>query len=236
MSTMTFRRLVTVSTVAVTISTFAPSGSAGALGGAQCKAADAKTIFHADAVKREATLADLVAKLQARKDPFAMNAAQISTLQHASSAISALDTKVQATCYATRADFRTDAATLFTGYLVYWLRVPQSHAIEAADHLSEARSKLGTVATKLGKLVGTNQQAKIDLDAMTTALDTVDAQLGVAPTPGMSIAAVRDLAPAPDMTADDAALNTAHSDLVAIRQQLQQARADGQKVISDLQG
>ena len=80
---------------------------------------------------------------------------------------------------------------------MYWLRVPQSHAIEAADHLAEARAKLGTVAAKLAGLVGTNQQAKIDLDAMNTELGSVDAQLGVAPTPGPSIAAVRDLRPRP---------------------------------------
>ena len=38
------------------------------------------------------------------------------------------------------------------------------------------------------------------------------------------------------MTADTAALNTAHTDLVSVRQGLTQARADGLKVVSDLQG
>lgn len=234
------RRMTRLGTVVAVVAstTFGMSVAAGALGGAsqQCKAVDAKPVVHAAAARREATLATLVAKLQARKDPFGMNGAQIAALQSASTAISALDAKIQSTCYPTRAAFHADASTLYTNYRVYWLRVPQSHAIEAADHLSEARTKLGKVATKLGTLVGNNAQAKIDLDAMNTALGSVDAMLGVAPTPGPSIAAVRDLAPAADMTADDAALQTAHTDLVAIRQNLEQARADGQKAISDLQG
>jgi hypothetical protein len=228
-----------VAIAVVASTTLGAAASAGALGGAsttQCKGLDAKPLVHAAAVRREATLAALVAKLQARKDPFGMNGPQIATLQSASSAISALDATIQATCYPARAAFHTDASTLWTNYRVYWLRVPQSHAIEAADYLSEARTKLGNVATKLASLVGNNAQAKIDLEAMNTALASVDAQLGVAPTPGPSITAVRDLQPAADMTADDAAMQTAHTDLVAIHQNLVQARADGQQVISDLQG
>jgi len=222
--------------------TFAAVGSAAALngapklGGAQCKGADAKSVVHAAAVKREGTLAALVARLQARRDPFAMNGPQITTLQQASSAIVALDAKIQATCYSTRTAFRADAVTLWTSYRVYWLRVPQSHAIEAADRFAEARSRLDTAAQRLAGLVGTNSHAKSDLDAMNTVLAGVDAKLGVAPTPGASIAAVRDLQPAVDMTADTAALETAHADLLSIYQQLQTARAEGLKVVSELQG
>ena len=103
-------RLGTVVAV-VASTTFGMSAAAGALGGGtqQCKAVDAKPIVHAAAVRREATLATLVAKLQARKDPFGMNGAQLATLQSASTAISALDAKIQATCYPTRAAFHTDA-------------------------------------------------------------------------------------------------------------------------------
>lgn len=241
MSGVTFRQIV-IAVALVAVSTLVAVGSAGALGEAagggteHCKGLDAKPIVHADALRRETTLADLVAKLQARKDPFAMNRGQIATLQQANTAVAALDSKIQATCYPTRAALHADASMLWTNYRVYWLRVPQSHAIEAADHLEEARTRLGTVAEKLSGLVGTHPQATADLEAMNTALGSADAKLGVAPTPGQSIAAVRNLQPAVDMTADTTVLEAAHNDLLSIYQQLMTARADGLKVISDLQG
>ena len=194
----------------------------------------AKGAVHAAAVRREATLARLERALGARRDPWALNAGQIGTLQAASSGISALDAHIQSTCYPTVAAFHTDAATLITDYRVYWLRVPQTHGIEAADHLAEARSRLGVVAGKLGTHVGGNSKAQSDLAAMNQALAAADATLGTPPTPAPSIAQLASLAPAADMTADDAAMQTARSDLLGVRSSLDQARADGLAVIADL--
>ncbi len=199
-----------------------------------CKGASLKPTAHNDAVRREGTLADLVAELQARSNPFNLNAPQISTLQTASAGITALDNTIQSTCYSSLSALRTDWRKLFDDYRVYWLRVPQSHAIEAADHLSEAQSKLSGVASKLGGYVGSNAAAQADLAAMNQQLQAAATKLGTPPTPGPSIAAITGLAPAADMTANTAALQTAHSDLVAARAALDQARADGQKVIADL--
>jgi hypothetical protein len=201
---------------------------------AACKGTNLKATAHNDAVRREGTLADLVAKLQARTNPFSMNGPQISTLQSASSGISALDNTIQTTCYPSIAALRTDWRKMFDDYRVYWLRVPQSHGIEAADHLAEAQSKLAGVASKLAGYVGSNAQAQADLAAMNQQLQTAGAKLGTPPTPGPSIAALAGLAPATDMTANTAALQAAHNDLVAARAALAQARADGQKVIADL--
>ncbi len=201
---------------------------------AACKGVALKPTAHNDAVRREGTLADLVAKLQARTDPFNLNSAQISTLQAASSGISALDNTIQSTCYPTIAALRTDWRKMYDDYRVYWLRVPQSHGIEAADHLAEAQSKLTTVASKLAGYVGSNTQAQADLAAMNQQLQAAASKLGTPPTPSASMAAIVGLAPAADMTADTAALQAAHADLVAARAALTQARADGQKVIADL--
>jgi len=193
-----------------------------------------KAAVHAAAVKREATLARLVSTLQARRDPWSMNAGQIGALLSASSGITALDGQVQSTCYATIADFRADATKLFTDYRVYWLRVPQTHGIEAADWFADARTRLGAVAAKLASHVGTNGQAKTDLAAMNHALATADSKLGTPPNPAPDIAQLPKLAPAVDMTADVAAMEAARSDLKATRAALVEARADALKVVADL--
>ncbi|MGO9872294.1 MAG: hypothetical protein ACLPVY_00725 [Acidimicrobiia bacterium] len=194
----------------------------------------AKAFVHAAAERRETTLGLLVSTLQARQDPWSLNAGQIAALQNASSGISALDAQVQNTCYTTRAALRADATQLFTNYRVYWLRVPQTHAVEAADRLAEARSRLGTVATKLAGHVGTNTKAQAELSAMNQALAAADANLGTVPTPADAVASVLTLAPAADMTADVAAMETARADLIAARGALIQARTDGLAVIGDL--
>ncbi len=87
-----------------TLAFVAPAGAlgAGATSGtigtntpaSQCRGADVKPIVHADAVRREATLTNLVAQVQARKDAFGLNGAQIAALQSASSAITALDAQI----------------------------------------------------------------------------------------------------------------------------------------------
>jgi hypothetical protein len=228
-------RLVVVVSTLVALSIPALAAPAGAPAG-QCKGDVVKARVHAAATRREVMLLKLVAKLQARQDPYALNAGQISALQSAASAITALDQQIQRTCYPTYAALHVDAVKLFVTYRVYWLRVPQTHAIEAADHLAEARQKLGGVAAKLAGLVGSNRQAQTDLAAMNQALTTSDAKLGTPPTPTATIAAIPGLQPALDMTADTQALITARQDLLAARLALSQARDDGAKVITDLRG
>ena len=223
---------------AVGVTGIAAAAPAGAIGGARtssCRDLTApKARVHLAATGREATLAALVAKLQARQDPWSLNGPQISALQAASSAISALDAHVQSTCYATRDAFRTDATPLWTNYRVYWLRVPQTHVIEAADRLSDASSHLSTVATKLATHVAGNTKAQTDLAAMNAAIAAAVAKIGTPPTPTPNIAAVPSLAPAVDMTADVAALEAARGDLMSARSSLEQAHADGLAVIADL--
>jgi len=239
----TITTLTAVIASALTLGVVAPAMSASALpatgsgSGATtaCKGNNVKPAIHADAVKREGTLGDLVAKLQARKDPFGLNGPQISTLQSANSAIGALDSQIASTCYASLAALKADASKIWIDYRVYWLRVPQSHVIEASDWLSDARTHLGAAATKLAPLVGSNATAQADLAAMNQALSDADAKLGVAPNAGPNVAASAALAPAPDMTHDTAVLNAAHADLLTVRSDLVTARADGLKVVADLQ-
>jgi hypothetical protein len=212
-----------------------PAGALGSRDAGACRpSAAVKSAVHAAARRREATLARLVGALQVRKDPWTLNGGQISALQAASSGISALDAQLQATCYVTVAAFRADATKLLTDYRVYWLRVPQTHGIEAADRLAEARTRLGVVATKLGPHVAGNAKAQTDLATMNQALAAADAKLGTPPSAAPSIAQLATLTPAADMTANDAAMETARGDLLAVRGSLVQARAAGLAVIADL--
>jgi len=196
----------------------------------------AKARVHDAAQRRETTLGLLVSTLQARQDPWSLNAGQIAALGTATAGISALDARVQSGCYSTSAALRTDAMSLFTTYRVYWLRVPQTHAVEAADRLAEARSRLRSVAAKLAAHVGTNAKAQAALAAMNQALAAADAKLGTAPIPASALASVVALAPAADMTADVAAMETTRAVLYSARSSLAQARTDGLTVIDDLGG
>jgi hypothetical protein len=215
----------------------APAGAATARSSTACRSFTvAKARVHTMATRREATLARLVGALQARRDPWALNGPHVTALQSASSAIAALDTRIQGTCYTTVEALRTDATTMLTSYRVYWLRVPQTHGIEAADRLAEARTRLGSVAARLAAHVAGNAKAQTDLAAMNQALAAADTALGTPPTPSAHIGALPGLAPAADMTADVGAMEAARADLLTVRASLVQARADGLSVVTDLGG
>jgi hypothetical protein len=201
-----------------------------------CRFPDAKAKVHNEVTRRDTTLTNLMSVLQQRKDPFGLNAGQISALQGAKSGIDAQGTKVQSTCYQTMAQLRADAQPIFQQYRVYWLRVPQTHVIAAADRLGEVRARLGDAASKLAGKVGDNATAKADLTEMQQDVAAADAKLGVAPTPATNIANVAHLEPAVDMTANTAAIVAARTDLRSAQLALGQARVDGLKVVHDLGG
>jgi len=240
--TMKFVALATAGVALVLVGLVAPVGASTLTphtkpnSAEPCKGMAMKPAAHADAVRREATLANLVAKLQAHKDPYGLNGPQITALQTASAGIAALDAQIASTCYPTAAALKADAQKLFVDYRVYWLRGPQTAAIRAADSLAEARVRLGRAAAKAAPLVGSNPAAQADLAAMNTALSNADAKLGTPPTAPGSIATAAGLQPAADMTNNTAALQAVHGDLLAAKAALVEARAAGAKVINDLQG
>ena len=197
-----------------------------------CKGANLKTGVHNAALRREQTLTQLVANLQQRADTYQLNAVQISALQSANSALAALDAKIASTCYSTFADFQADAAKIWDDYRVYWLRVPQTHEIGAADRLGRVASRLSDLATKLEKYAAGND----DLAKMNADLGKALAVIGTPPRPAPVLTTVAGLEPAKDMTANDAALNAAYTALTNTRTALLAARADAAKVIADLQG
>jgi hypothetical protein len=123
---------------------------------------------------------------------------------------------------------------LWTTYRVYWLRVPQTHGILAADRLADARDRVATAATRLATHVGSNAKAQSDLATMNEALSVATSKLGTPPTPSPNVAALPALAPAVDMSADVAAMETARTDLSVARAALLHARIDGLAVIADL--
>lgn len=213
----------------------APAGAAGSVTPGACRPFTVpKAKVHAAAVRREATLTRLVSALQARRDPWGMNGGQINSLQSAGAGISALDAQIQAACYTTAEQLRADATPLLTNYRVYWLRVPQTHEIEAADRLAEVRDHLGDFATRLAGHVDGNTGAQTHLAAMNQAMAAADTALGTPPTPSANIAQVPGLAPAVDMTADVAVMEAARSDLLSARASLVTARTEALTVLAAL--
>lgn len=221
----------------------APSGALGTTTGAttnpstdpSCKGTNIKPTLHKDAVRRENALSALVSALRASQDPYGLNGAQIAALQDAKSGITTLDGVISGTCYPTLSALHEDGSKLFVGYRVFWLRVPQTFVIVAADHLAEARIRLGSAAGKLAPLVGSNAAAQADLAAMNQALTTADGKLGVPPNAGATIAAVPGLVPAKDMSQNGSVLRASYADLLAARAALMEARSDGKKTVADLQ-
>jgi hypothetical protein len=201
-----------------------------------CKGAVVKPRIHAAAVRREGTLDDLVARLQRRSDPWQLNAGQISTLQSAKAGITALDAKIASTCYPTLAAVRADAEQLIDTYRVYVLRVPQTRAIEAADFLADAGTRLSKVATKLEQYVGSKPTAQADLAAMKAAIADGNSHLGTPPHPDSTIENLPGLQPAKDTSVITTALSNARTDLLAARTSFETARSDGNRVLADLGG
>lgn len=195
-----------------------------------------KAKLHAAATARVTTLGQLVTTLTARTDPYGLNAAQVSTLQDASSGITALDGTLQSTCYGSVAELRAAGAQLYDGYRVYWLRVPQTRQVEAADRLGEQITELQDAAAKLDGRVGDDATARSDLAAMQTQLAAATAQVGTPPNAADVITTTAGLTPAKDMTANVATMHTSLDALQAARASLAQARASGQKVVQDLRG
>jgi hypothetical protein len=191
---------------------------------------------HTAAHNRTKTLAALESALEKRNDPWSVNGAQLTALRNASSGITALDQQIQRACYPTVAAFRADASKLLTDYRVYWLRAPQTHQIEAADHLGEASKRLHALATKLAAFAGTNAQVQADVAHMNAALAAADTALGVTPTLAANIAKVPTLQPAKDMTANVAALHAARADLKTAHTQLVAAHKAAAQAIKDLGG
>ncbi|HZP28943.1 MAG TPA: hypothetical protein VFC99_08320 [Acidimicrobiia bacterium] len=189
---------------------------------------------HTDVAMRLTTLDQLTTTIIAAGDPYGVNGGQRAALGDARTGLVALDEKIQTGCYTDRTALDADTRTIFTGYRVYWLRVPQTHILEAADRLGAARQTLGASAAKLAGLVGDNAKAKADLAAMNDALANADAHVGNPPALGGSVGAVPALAPAVDMTADVAALKAARRDLEAARKALDTARRDALRVVADL--
>ena len=200
---------------------------------ASCHGTQLRPKVHAEVSRRQTTLEALVTELQARRDPFNMNARQTSALKAADSGLRPLDVWLQTTCYATLAAFRADATKVFVDYRVYWLRQPQTHVIAAADQLSEIHDQLAQIAARLATLVGTNVAAQHDLATMNAALNAAQAKLGTPPNVAPSIAAVARLRPAADMSSNERALRAAHADLSAARDDLTQARDAARNVLAD---
>ena len=85
-----------------------------------------------------------------------LNTNQLGALQSANTGIQQLDQTIQATCYPTVAACAPPASSSSRATASHWLRVPQTHQIEAADALGTFSTKLDDAAAKLAPRVGTN--------------------------------------------------------------------------------
>jgi hypothetical protein len=212
-----------------------PGAVDGGAAAAACRPfTEIKAAVHTAARHRETVLDQLVAALQPHTDPFSLNQAQTSTLLEAKDAVTKLDQTVSSTCYQSAAAIHDAVVPMFDQQRVYWLRVPQTHVIEAADFLAEATASLKSVAQSLAPLAKANPKAQSDLAAMNQSIANAMARIGGSPTPSASIAAVAALQPATDMTANDVAVNSARADLTAATASLESARDHGAVVVNDL--
>jgi len=195
---------------------------------------DLLTFEHTEVTRREHTLEALVALVKARHDPFAINATQIASVQAARESVATLDAQIRAGCYRTRYPLTADIAKIFADR-VYWLRVPQTQIVAAADYLADAAARLSDAATKLDASSAGNTAVHAEVAAMRAALATAAQHLGTAPSISAAIAAVPGLQPARDMARNVTAMDAARTELIAAQAALATARAAGARAIAALQ-
>lgn len=199
-----------------------------------CAGAALEPLVHTAASSRETVLDGLTAVMHAAPDRYALNAPQARALATARASLAATDAAVQAGCNATLTEFRAAVAPIYAGARVYWLRVPQTKEIEAADRLSAVAAGLAVVAARLAAYVRPKTPAAGALGAMRDQLAVANKLLGTAPQPAAHLATTARLEPAVDMTADDAALRRERLDLQHADAALVAAKADGLAVLDDL--
>ena len=175
--------------------------------------------------KRIASLTSAIARVTANKQVSdADRAAILETLNHDLSGMHDVEAKIAAdTSVATAA---TDYATIFTGYRVYAVALPQSHFAAAADRmtstavprLTDAQKKLSAALS--GKYASkSTPELQADLADMTTQIDAASALLD-----GL---AAKSLAVTP------ADYNSNHDVLSPIRTSIKTAIADLNKARAD---
>lgn len=205
--------------------------------GVPCRPTDqVRDRVEAEIARRQATIMQLVASLQAAPDPYGVNGTQIAELQSAASRLAQLGQTISATCYTDREAFRSDAGRVLYDFRIYALRVPQTRVIEAADRLGTAREKLQAVADELAGKVGDDAEARASLDAMNQSLAIADDTLGRPPTLSGAVAAVPGLEPAKDLEPTRAALQAAREDLRSTHEALKQARQHARAAVAALKG
>lgn len=213
--------------------------AAGAASGAEARcldAAGAKARAATEIARRQTTIGELQASIAGTSDPYGTNGEQSSELQAASNGLAALGEKIATTCYTDRAALKADGEAIFYDHRIYALRVPQTKALEAADHLGDARVKLGEVSATLAGKVGGNAAAEAALDAMNASLAQFDATIGAPGALAGAVAAVPGLEPAQDLGPSTAALQAARTDLSAGRQALATARDEAKNAVEALKG
>lgn len=228
------RRLGAVATACVVASAVVVGHAAGAEGrlAAPCVGDALKPKVRLETSRRVAVLGEMMDFVGRRADPYGLNAAHVETLRRDREALQTLEARITSVCYGSLAEFRADAERVFVDYRVYWLRLPQTYGLAAADWLAQARAALGAAADKLEPLAASNAQAMTALGTMRDRLAAADGRLGAAPTPAPILASAVALRPARDMTANDAALRALHQALVATRAELVAAHAAGLEAIA----
>jgi hypothetical protein len=199
-------------------------------------AAAAKARAAAEIARRQTTLDELLVAIGGTSDPYGTNAEQSTELQSAKDGLAALGERIATNCYPDRSSLTEDVQAVLYDYRIYALRVPQTRVLESADHLGDARTKLGEVSATLAPKVTGNAAAEAALAAMDEALAQYDATVGAPPALVGAVAAVPGLEPAEDLGPVSAGIEAARADLTAGRQSLATAKAKAQEAVEALGG
>ncbi len=194
--------------------------------------ADLRARSQSEVSRRITALDQLLARLGQAPDPFGANTAQQHVLEDTKSALSALGSKIQGGCYASRDSAVTDVRSIFTSYRVFALRMPQTRLLIAADDMGAARTRLGAISAELVTLSTAHANIQPDVAAMQAALAVSDTNLGNPPVLGSAVAAVLTINPGADPSTALASAKAAHHALEQAHQALANARASAQHAVS----
>lgn len=191
----------------------------------QTRLGDIKSRGDAEITRRLATLNTLDGKISAATHLTAAD--KVSLTNEVNSEISGLTSlKSKLDSETTVSAALTDAKSIISGYRVYALVGPKVMLIKTADDQQVVEDKLTTLAGKLQTRINSAKTDGKDVSALQSSLDDLNSQLsGSKPISSSVETKVLSLEPGD--------YNSDHTILSGYRAQLQTARTDNQKAISD---
>lgn len=207
---------------------------------ANTKTDDFKQRASNEITRRITSLTHVINKISALKRlTDSQKAALTNDIQAEITSLTALNTKIQADTDIVT--LRTDVKSIVTSYRIYLLYLPQTQIIIAADKLLNTTDMLNELVTKLQSRINEAKSKGEDVSSLETTLAGIQTKIADAKTQANNaINAVSILKPTdfpgnkPELQNARTMLQTAHKDLITVKQEAQKIIVELKKLNKNL--